>query len=169
MRLERDSHTGLHFLVLSIPLPPRSSSSDTADLPHFCAADALSRQILSWLTVSILAKCQGRGHICLSLSAACPRLLGSTLYPGAAFKRPNAPERLFVNTCSEETSSCCLAFSGIVFDVAFLSAVSSVKAMFSYKVLLRRVCYHCLVLGVFVDYSFFTPDDKMFSFRQSHI
>lgn len=57
MSLERDGHTGLRFAVLSIPLPPGHSSSDTIDPAHFCAADALSRQILSQLTVSVLAKC----------------------------------------------------------------------------------------------------------------
>lgn len=53
MDLAEDADTGLG---LPAPmLPPH----DTADLRHFCAAEALSRLIFFSLTLSVLAKRQG--------------------------------------------------------------------------------------------------------------
>lgn len=86
MSLEGGSHRAA-FPSTVHPSATQALLHDTTDPPHFCAADALSRRILSQLTVSVLAKCQGHGHICLSLSAACPRLLGNTLYPGGSFHK----------------------------------------------------------------------------------
>lgn len=59
MDLEKEVHTGLNFTAPLLSLPLDRSSSNTTDLLHFCAADALSRLIFFYLTVRVLAKCQG--------------------------------------------------------------------------------------------------------------